>query len=283
MLSLSLLVQQIQQKLEDLQRQINGGASSAVSSDTSASAGSLSTVDLSNIQVRPHIFYTDDLPSVELEKEDNNIFFKFTLPRPIENAERFGVIVAETMAEERVQIVPLQVNDTYSITLDARPMFPVTIFVGGYSYIEVYKDSPNIAVAPFTVDRVNKVITWRNSNAQRALNTSLASYAFVLYKVAVTTETVKHRINISTLITNNSFALPSVPTNDEVIIIINGIYYHELTDVYLPGTSVGRKQFTVLRTARPVVINWDADVTGFSLNSSLTGYLDVLYKIQIDI
>lgn len=284
MLSLSLLVQQMQLQLAEIQRRLDAGeGTSTQTGSTTPSAETVSSFDLSNIKVRPRIFYTDEYPTVELEQEDNNIFFKFTLPRPIDSAERFGVIVAETMTEDRVQVVPLKTSEIKSIPLNDKPVFPVIVFVGGYSYVEAYKDSPRSAVAPFIVDRENKKILWYSTNARRALKNDLAECAFILYKVAVTTETVRHRIDISTLITNNSFTLPSVPTNDEVTIIINGIYYHEKTDIYLPGTSVARRQFMVQRTTTPAVIYWNSDVTGFSLNSNLTGYIDVLYKIQIDI
>lgn len=283
MLSLSLIVQQIQLQIAEIQRRLNLGEGTTSEQTDSTQQSVTNNFDLSNIKVRPRIFYTDDLPSVELEQEGNNIFFKFTLPRPIDSAERFGVIVAEAMTEDRVQVVPLKTSELQSIPLNDKPVFPVMIFVGGYSYVEAYKDSPRSAVAPFIVDRENKKIIWYSANARRALKSDLADYAFILYKVAVTTETVRHRIDISTLITNNSFILPSIPTNDEVTIIINGIYYHEKTDIYLPGTSVARRQFMVQRTTNPAVIYWNSDVTGFSLNSSLTGYIDVLYKIQIDV
>ena len=168
MLSLSLIVQQIQLQIAEIQRRLNSGESTVSEQTDTTQQSVTNNFDLSNIKVRPRIFYTDDLPSVELEQEGNNIFFKFTLPRPIDSAERFGVIVAEAMTEDRVQVVPLKTSELQSIPLNDKPVFPVMIFVGGYSYIEAYKDSPRSAVAPFIVDRENKKIIWYSANARRA-------------------------------------------------------------------------------------------------------------------
>jgi len=133
----------------------------------------------------------------------------------------------------------------------------VVITINGFSYVE--------KSGVFTVDRSTKVVAWNASTAGFELNSSLAKEVFISYDVNdVSLTKVTENISVSS-ISNNRFNLSQYPSNAKISICINGIMYFE-----------ERGDFSVSRSDK--VVQWNSTKTGFSIDSTLHGYLTITYE-----
>lgn len=254
MLSLSLMLKEMQDKINTLEESGGGGS---VNFDVS--------------KIRTSTSYHDGQPTVTPRYDtDGNIWLDFTLTNPITNPKQFGAVIVDSSIHHVVDRISLSESAMSIISLTEKPnSCPVIITINGCSYIET-----SASDCPFTVNRNSKQITWHSSIAGIALTKkSLAPVIYVRYEVTDAVEKMRENIDI-TQIVNNSFSLSndsaSRPNSTSVVIIINGVSYFE-----------DNEEFVVNRTTNPATISWNQSKTGFALDSGLTGYVTVLYEIDV--
>lgn len=255
MLSLSLMLKELQQRVNNLE------------------VGGVGTLefDTSKIQIGT-VNYHDGNPTVTTRYADGNVYLDFVLTNPIVDAKKFGTIVVNSTLHHVTQTVLLKSTPTTTFTLDEKPNeCPIVITVNGFSYHETPANDI------FGVDRANKTVTWYQARSGIVLDTELASAIYVNYEVSQAVSKQRDVISIEDIV-DNRFYLTNVPNSSYVTVIINGVSYFEENN-----------DFTVFRTVDfnpdpsviAVPVEWNTSVTGFSLDSSLTGYIVALYEIDI--
>lgn len=248
MLSLSLMLKEMRQKISNLE--IGG-------------SGTLS-IDTSRIMIG-NVTYDDDNPSVSTRYQNGNVYFDFVLTNPITDAKRFGTVVVKSTMHHVVDRKPLTENDIASIALSEVPnTCPVIVSVAGCSYFETGSGDD-----VFTVNRKDKTVIWHSTKAGFGLNTDIASTVYVHYEVSESVSQKVEYITVSSIV-DNGFKLSDVPNSTKVTVIINGVSYFEEGG-----------EFTVNRSVTPTSITWNMEKTGFSLDSSLTGYIKVIYDVNL--
>lgn len=248
MLSLSLMLKEMQNKINNLE--IGG-------------SGTL-TLDTSKIQLG-NVTYHDGNPTITTRYANGNVYFDFVLTNPITDAKQFGAVVVNSTIHHVVDRITLTVSPKTSFTLTEKPnSCPVVITINGFSYLESGSGDD-----VFTVNRDTKTVTWHSSKAGFDLTTETATTVYVSYEVSEAVVKKRENINVSSIV-NNSFKLTDTPNATPVGIIINGVSYFEEGN-----------EFTVNRAVSPVSIVWNQNTTGFALDSSLTGYITVLYEIDL--
>ena len=253
MLSLSLMLKEMQQKISNLE--IGG-------------VGTLE-FDASKIQLGT-VTYHDGNPTVTSRYENGNVYLDFVLTNPITDAKKFGTIVVNSTIHHVIDRIPLSALPKTTFTLTEQPNeCPIVITINGFSYHET-KSSDDM----FEVNRSLKQVTWYTNKSGITLDAELADTIYVSYEVSESVSKQRENIDISQIV-DNSFNLSAKPNDTPVTIVINGVSYFET-----PNFS-GSSDFTVNRIADTPAIVWNTEVTGFSLDSSLTGYVTVLYEIDI--
>lgn len=254
MLSLSLM-------LKDLQRKI-----------TNLEIGGTSTVEFDTSKIKiGTVSYHDGKPTINLRYDNGDVYFDFVLTNPITDAKQFGTVVVNSMIHHVIDRIPLTAVPKTTFTLTEKPNeCPIVITVGGFSYHET-KSSDDI----FEVNREYKQVTWYTSKSGITLDNELADTIYVSYEVSDSVSKQRENIDISQII-DNSFAITKKPNNTSVIIYINGVAYFEDNNDFTVNRAIAGDSGT---TAVPII--WNSEVTGFSLDSSLTGYITVLYEIDI--
>lgn len=248
MLSLSLMLKEMRQKISNLE--IGG-------------SGTL-TLDTSRIQIG-NVNYHDGNPTVTTRYANGNVYLDFMLTNPITDAQRFGTVVVKSTMHHVVDRIPLAATAKVSLTLSEIPnTCPVIVSVAGCSYFETGSGDD-----AFTVNRDSRTVTWHPVKAGIELNTEIASTVYVHYEVSESVSQQVEYIDVSSIV-NNSFKLSAVPNSTKVAVIINGVSYFEEGE-----------EFTVNRAVTPTSILWNTSKTGFSLDSSLTGYIKVVYDINL--
>ena len=247
MLSLSQIIKTLQADVEDLK--INGGGSGG--------SGSLAGA----VDIRLGNTSYGDNASVNVRRgTDNIVYLDFVLPTPVTDAHQFGVVVAASTLHHVIDRLTLPVTATNTLTLTEKPnSCPVIITINGFSYVE--------ASDVFSVDRSSKRITWAGDVAGFDLNRDLATEVFVSYEVSQTVTRINEKIQVSA-IAGNQFSLANTPNNTKVAIVINGVVYFE-----------EQGDFTVNRSTKRIV--WNPSVTGFDIDSTLSGYVTVSYEIDV--
>ena len=254
MLSLSLMLKELQQKVTNLE------------------IGGVGTLEFDTSKVKiGTVTYHDGKPTINTRYVDGSVYFDFVLTNPITDAKQFGTIVVNSMLHHVIDRIPLTSVPKTTFTLTEKPNeCPIVITVGGFSYHET-KSSDDI----FEVNRDLKQVTWYTSKSGITLDSELADTIYVSYEVSESVSKQRENIDISQIV-DNSFAITQKPNNTSIIIYINGVAYFE-----------DNNDFTVNRTAildsntTGIPVIWNTENTGFSLDSSLTGYITVLYEIDI--
>lgn len=252
MLSLSLMLKELQQKVTNLE------------------IGGVGTLEFDTSKVKiGTVSYHDGNPTINTRYVDGSVYFDFVLTNPITDAKKFGTVVVNSIIHHVIDRIPLTSVPKTTFTLTEKPNeCPIVITVGGFSYHET-KSSDDI----FEVDRERKQVTWYTAKSGITLDSDLADTIYVSYEVSDSVSKQRENIDISHII-DNSFSITQKPNDTSVVIYINGVAYFE-----------DNNDFTVNRSAAAdaaaVPIIWNSDVTGFSLDSSLTGYITVLYEIDI--
>jgi len=248
MLSLSLMLKEMQQKIANLEI----GGSGTLSLDTSK-------IQLGNVT------YHDGNPTITTRYANGNVYFDFVLTNPITDAKKFGTVVVNSTIHHVIDRISLTASPQTSFVLTEKPNnCPVVITINGFSYLE-----SGTGDDVFTVNRDTKTVTWNAAKAGFTLTTETAATVYVSYEVSEAVSKQRENIDISSIV-NNSFKISNVPNATPVVIMINGVSYFE------EGND-----FTVNRAVSPVSIIWNSNTTGFSLDSSLTGYITVLYEINL--
>lgn len=248
MLSLSLTLKQLKEKINNLEL---GGTSTL-------------TLDTSKIQVGS-VTYHDGNPVVTPRYENGNVYLDFILTNPITDAKRFGAVVANSVIHHVIDRIALPSVAKSTFTLTEKPnSCPVVVTVKGFTYLEAGSGDD-----VFVVDRDNKKLTWYPGRAGFELSDAIAPVIYIGYEVSETVTKIRENVNIESIV-NNGFNLTNKPNNTPVVIYINGVSYFE------EGND-----FTVNRAVDPVSVVWSTAVTGFSLDSSLTGYIAVLYEVDV--
>lgn len=248
MISLSLMLKEMQQQISDLQTG-NGGTVS---------------FDARKIQLG-QVKYHDGVPTVSMRHDNGIAYLDFTLTNPITDAKQFGVVVAESTIHHQLDRIQLDAATTTSFVISEKPNnCPVVITINGFSYLET-GESDSI----FTVDRNAKVITWNATKAGFVLNSNLAATIYVSYEVSKAIEKVRENIPIAS-IGNDTFNITNKPNSDPAVIIINGVSYFE------EGND-----FTINRVLSPCPVAWSSTKTGFHLDNTITGYVTIIYNIDV--
>lgn len=282
MQSLSLRLKDMQAAIYDLQASITSGS---LGGDGSSS----SSFDLGKVSVRP-VEYTNGTESnVMVEKEDDILYFKFTLPKPIDDPQKWGVLGADSICEHGVMTIALDstAQDRFTIPEPINSE-PVILFLNnGKAFVEDQNNTTKIN-APFHVTRQNDKATvqWRPASAPFYLSTGYASanYLYIYYGRSTNAFLqVRELINVKK-ISNNSFYLSNKPNDYEVQVVINGISYYEYsqTRTIIDGTmepAYGQPEFRVNRTTGQVI--WNPEGAGFNIDGNLSGYITVLYRTKV--
>jgi len=284
--SLSLRLKHMQEEIHNIESSIQGGS---IGGGVSGGPPGSSTFDLGKVSVRP-VEYIDGTESrVNVEQEDDMLYFKFSLPRPIDDPQEWGVLGADSVCDHGVMTVVLDSSsqDRFAIPEPINSE-PVILFLNnGKAFVEDQNNTTKTN-APFVVDRQssNAIVRWRPASAPFYLSAgySGANYLYIYYgRSSNAFLQVREKINV-TSISDNSFYLSREPNDYEVQVIINGISYYEYsqTRTIIDGVespTLGTPEFTVNRTARKVI--WNKNGAGFDIDNNLSGYITVLYRTKI--
>lgn len=280
--SLSLRLKHMQSAIHDIESSIQGGSIGGGGS----SSGS-STFDLGKVSVRPVVYTSGTESDVRVDKEDDILYFQFTLPRPIDDPQKWGILAADSICEHGVKTVALTSYSQTEFSIENQINDePVILFLNnGKAFIEDRNSTTN-RNAPFTVSRTDNKIRWSPANAPFYLTQGEANadYLYIYYGISSNSFLqVREKISVDT-ISNNTFNLTREPDTHEVEIVINGISYYEYaqTRTIIDGAmtpAFGDPDFTVYRTTKRIV--WNPTSAGFNIDNSLSGYITVLYRTRI--